>query len=481
MCTPVLKSVTRPPNWINFRVRFFLKIISVCYLTQSVICPKLTIRIVYSIIMQQSSSSDDSDFCERFRNVRSTLIRNDESQQELDENYAYKQRIGDLIFDANFEGGNLGHVEQVDQFAYDLMVRPDVTNPRYRIWFNFTVSNQRTGQCVIFNFVNLSGATSLLSEGLTPVVRSRSKPNWIHLDPNQVFYYRSKNHSNCYVLSIAFKFGKLHDDEYQFALFFPYTISTLINFLSRWQIELKRRQKRKFNLIKKGKTFQSEGRQKSSLRLRSRLNDTPVDETDIDLNVVLFFKSILSKPIYEISITCRDETHNDKLIAIVLGSKSGCFESASLYTCQGLLDFMLSDHTVAPLARQNIELITFPTLDPDALWVGNSRSDLLGQATIDSKIVSLNPKLYEKYKDVERRVRDICAEHKNKVVIIELCVSSNLIGSRILGSRYTDSLRMEQHLHLPRLISRFSDAFYLEQCVFKNQPDIKQGWLNVDG
>lgn len=92
------------------------------------------------------SSSSDSDAGERVENVRSVLVKSKGGQLEADENYAYKRKLGDLIFNANFEAGNLGYVEQVDEYSYDLMVRPDVANPRYRLWFNFTVTNQRPDQ-----------------------------------------------------------------------------------------------------------------------------------------------------------------------------------------------------------------------------------------------------------------------------------------------------------------------------------------------
>lgn len=93
-----------------------------------------------------SSSSSDSDGGERIKNVQSFLVKSKVGQEAANENYAYKQKLGDLIFNANFEGGNLGCVEQIDLYEYDLMVRPDIANPRHRLWFNFTVSNQHPNQ-----------------------------------------------------------------------------------------------------------------------------------------------------------------------------------------------------------------------------------------------------------------------------------------------------------------------------------------------
>ena len=53
--------------------------------------------------------------------------------------------------------GNLNSADAVvPESEYDLMLRPDTNNPRYRVWFYFAVENVRQGQVVIFNVVNFS-------------------------------------------------------------------------------------------------------------------------------------------------------------------------------------------------------------------------------------------------------------------------------------------------------------------------------------
>ena len=44
--------------------------------------------------------------------------------------YNGEKRKGILIFDANFESGNLGRVDLINEFEYDLFVRPDTCNAR---------------------------------------------------------------------------------------------------------------------------------------------------------------------------------------------------------------------------------------------------------------------------------------------------------------------------------------------------------------
>ena len=94
----------------------------------------------------------------------------------------------------------------------------------YRLWFHFTVENTQKDQRVIFNVVNLSKWRTLFSDGLTPVVKSTSRPRWQRMQGQFVFYYRSPIHSDHFILSFAFSFDR-EDERYSFALAQPYSLS----------------------------------------------------------------------------------------------------------------------------------------------------------------------------------------------------------------------------------------------------------------
>ena len=74
----------------------------------------------------------------------------------------------------------------------------------FRFWFHFTVENTQKDQRVIFNVVNLSKARTLFAGGLTPVVKSTSRPRWQRMPKKYVFYYKSPIHHKNFVLSFAF-------------------------------------------------------------------------------------------------------------------------------------------------------------------------------------------------------------------------------------------------------------------------------------
>ncbi|XP_066500831.1 BEN domain-containing protein 5-like isoform X2 [Hoplias malabaricus] len=145
--------------------------------------------------------------------------------------YTGAPRKGHLIFDACFESGNLGRVDYISEFEFDLFIRPDTCNPRFRVWFNFTVEHVRETQRVIFNIVNFSKTKSLYRDGMAPVVKSTSRPKWQRLPAKNVYYYRCPDHRRNYVMSFAFCFDR-EDDVYQFAYCYPYTYSRLQHYLT---------------------------------------------------------------------------------------------------------------------------------------------------------------------------------------------------------------------------------------------------------
>lgn len=423
------------------------------------------------------SSSSDSDTEDRVKNVQNLLVKSqstpasahvtterpqEQNAQKLqqqqqaveqigDDNVAYKRRLGDLIFNAYFEAGNLGFVEQVDEYEYDLMLRPDVTNPRHRLWFNFSVSNQMPNQCVVFNIVNLSENVTLWHEGLSPVVRCRSAPDWRRLRKEQVFYYRSPAHALRYVLSIAFRFGE-HNDEHQFALLYPYTHTQLASFANRWIVELRRLQRRRTNLPQL--VVESLGASilnKSIFKLTVSMTTTKaVDPT---------------KPRHKVIVVCRSQANMDAPASLV---------------CQGVIDMMLScEHEVARSARGKMDLIALPMVEPDAIWAGNARTHLSGRPQVTRELVARRARLYATHSRCSECIASIIANANetnasetskspaSRVIVLELCVNMSIMGVRLVGAHYERARRMEKHLLFARVLKRHMlDDLNLSQCEF---------------
>lgn len=245
-----------------------------------------------------------------------------------------------MCFDAAFETGNLGRADLIGEFEYDLFLRPDTCNPRFRFWFNFTVDNVKQDQRVIFNIVNISKNRNLFKDGMTPLVKSSGRPKWQRLPKKHVFYYKSPTHQNHYVLSFTFAFDR-EDEVYQFALAPPYSYSRLQSYLGI--IEGKYGDKFKRETI--GQTLQNR-----------KLDLITIDN--------------VPKPMK------RDPKNKIRVIVIVARAHPG--ESPASFVLQGFLEFLLSSHAGAITLRENFVFKIIPMLNPDGVFLGNNRCNLVG-------------------------------------------------------------------------------------------------------
>lgn len=253
-----------------------------------------------------------------------------------------KAKRGHLCFDAAFETGNLGRADLVGEFEYDLFLRPDTCNPRYRFWFNFTVDNVKLDQRVIFNIVNISKNRNLFRDGLTPLVSSSGRPKWQRIPKSHVFYYKSIAHQNHYVLSFSFAFDK-EDEVYQFALASPYSYSRLQSYLGVLQSKYPENR------------FVRESIANSVQKRRVEL---------ITIDHVRKPEKIDSK---------------NKIRVIFIISRVHPGDSPTSYVVQGLLEFLIGNHPIAKLLREHFVFKILPMLNPDGVFLGNNRCNLVGQ------------------------------------------------------------------------------------------------------
>ncbi|KAL4712850.1 hypothetical protein ACJJTC_011920 [Scirpophaga incertulas] len=261
-----------------------------------------------------------------------------------------KAKRGQLCFDAAYETGNLGRADHVTDLEYDLFLRPDTCRPRARFWYNFTVENVKQDQRVIFNIVNLGKEMTLYNTDMTPLVRSTSRQKWQRIPRRLIFYHRSLAHRGRKILSIAFAFDR-EEDVYQFTAAAPYSYSRCQRHLSVWE--------------KKAQTFAK----------RESIAQTTQNRR-VDLVTIGNFDVKENEPKDENAVKGKPLESKKRVIFIMARAHGG--ESASSFICQGFLDYMASSSEKAKALRNNIAIQVIPMLNPDGVFLGNQRSDLLG-------------------------------------------------------------------------------------------------------
>jgi len=77
-----------------------------------------------------------------------------------------------LVFDSNFESGNLDRVSIISLSEYNLFLNPDTNTKGHSQWFYFAVTNTYKDKTVIFNILNCTKPVGLFKAGMRPMVFS---------------------------------------------------------------------------------------------------------------------------------------------------------------------------------------------------------------------------------------------------------------------------------------------------------------------
>ena len=341
--------------------------------------------------------------------------------------YGQTVRPGQLIFNANFESGNLGSVQFVTEYEYDLSLRPDTCNSSSLVWFNFSVSNVKEGQKVIFNIINTSRGQSLHREGMGPVVSSTRNPCWERLPSHLVFFYKSPPHMNRYVLSFVFQFPRSLD-RYQFAYSFPYTYSRLSGYL----------------------------KQLSTL-------------SPSILSLEVLCTSIQQRQTYLLTISSPANLRTNTKTVVFITSRVHPGESPASFVCQGLIDFLVSDQPAALALRDRLVFKIVPMLNPDGVVLGNYRSSLLGQdlnRQWEDPSPFKHPTIYHTKLLLQALDRDTDV---NLDFYIDIHAHSTVTNGFMYGNVFKDENRFERQLKFPKLLAnRASDFSWAKTTFDKN-------------
>ncbi|CAF0840405.1 unnamed protein product [Brachionus calyciflorus] len=379
---------------------------------------------------QNGESADDSD--SDFTNEQ--LTGNIHKIAIVPPNYTGKPKKGHLIFDACFECGNLGRVDYISDFEYDLFIRPDTCNARFRIWFNFTVENVKQEQRVVFNVVNFSKSKSLYREGMSPLVKSTSRPKWQRIPAKNVFYYRCPEHKRNYVMSFVFCFD-VEDDVYQFAYSFPYSYTKLQNYLQ----------------ILDNRSLDYYDRELLALSVQQRRLDL-VTICDPELK----------------------NTSEKKRKLVIITARVHPGETPSSYVCQGLIEFLVSPHPIAKVLRENVIFKIIPMLNPDGVFLGNYRCSLMG---FDLNRVWQDPSPWAHPELFAAKAQVLSLDKDPSMDLdffIDIHAHSTMMNGFMYGNIYEDPNRYERQAIFPKLLCSNADDFSMSNTSF-NRDAVKAG------
>jgi len=143
-----------------------------------------------------------------------------------------------LVFDSNFECGNLDRVSIVSLNEYNLFLKPDTNTKGHSQWFYFSVTNTMKDKKVTFNILNCTKQIELFKHGMRPLIFSehnyRHKNTQWTSNTTDIKYYKNdiikSNTSFYYTLSFSFTFPYSNDRVY-FAFNRPYTLTMNANLL----------------------------------------------------------------------------------------------------------------------------------------------------------------------------------------------------------------------------------------------------------
>ncbi|KAK4871740.1 hypothetical protein RN001_015864 [Aquatica leii] len=375
-----------------------------------------------SIYQRNLEDSEDSDGEGGLGNVNRLIMR--------PPGHSGKAKRGHLCFDASFESGNLGRVDLVNEFEYDLYIRPDTCNPRFRFWFNFTVDNVKQDQRVIFNIVNMSKYRNIFNESLTPVVKSSTRHKWQRIPKKHVFYQRSLAHQGHYVLSFAFGFDR-EDEVFQFALAPPYSYSKLQSYLS---------------------CLESKATHLDENFLRELLGNS-IQKRRLDLITIGSSTKLKSK-------------EKKRVIVIITRVHPG--ESPASFVCQGLMELLVSSHHIAAILRDHVIFKIVPMLNPDGVFLGNYRSTLMG-CDLNRSYHLASPWAHP---TLRATIDMIVALDKSRDVqldfVLDIHANATLKGCFIYGNTYEDVYRYERHIVFPKLLAGIADDYCFSNAMFNS-------------
>jgi len=363
-----------------------------------------------------------------------------------------------LIFNSNFECGNLATVIPKSNTEYNLYISSDTNATYLSQWFYFSVSNTCKGSTIRFNVMNLTKYPFFAKDGMKPFVFSEidyaeKSLSWSDNNINNIAVTKSSmsafnvcgnrpinlsGQSNdslksftrtYYMLSFSYTFNHGNDTVY-FSFFKPYSYTRMLNFL-----------------------------------------DNIVVDCSVSYKREVLCYSLLGIPVDLLTITSQKPIQKTY---VVITARMHASETAGSFKVQGIIEFLLSQHPIAISLRHHHIFLIVPLLNVDGVVLGNNRHSLAGydmNRCWGNPIKKLQPEIFH----LKEKLSEINRAGGNQILMYcDLHGHSRYYNSFLFACHkgtFGTLCSWTQSRLLTRILARQCHILNYHQCSFKVEPE----------
>ncbi|XP_038304975.1 uncharacterized protein AGBL4 isoform X4 [Canis lupus familiaris] len=149
-------------------------------------------------------------------------------------------------------------------------------------------------------------------------------------------------------------------------------------------------------------------------------------------------------------------------------------ETPSSFVCQGIIDFLISQHPIAHVLREHLVFKIAPMLNPDGVYLGNYRCSLMG-FDLNRHWLDPSPWAHPTLHGVKQLIIQMYNDPKTSLEFyIDIHAHSTMMNGFMYGNIFEDEERFQRQAIFPKLLCQNAEDFSYSSTSF-NRDAVKAG------
>uniref|UniRef100_A0A8C0KPB0 Peptidase M14 domain-containing protein n=1 Tax=Canis lupus dingo TaxID=286419 RepID=A0A8C0KPB0_CANLU len=134
-------------------------------------------------------------------------------------------------------------------------------------------------------------------------------------------------------------------------------------------------------------------------------------------------------------------------------------ETPSSFVCQGIIDFLISQHPIAHVLREHLVFKIAPMLNPDGVYLGNYRCSLMG-FDLNRHWLDPSPWAHPTLHGVKQLIIQMYNDPKTSLEFyIDIHAHSTMMNGFMYGNIFEDEERFQRQAIFPKLLCQNAEDF----------------------